>query len=486
MRRSILGQIVTAVAVRRVQRHRAAASPRRAATAAATGGSRASRTIDVEVPAGVDDGQRLRLAGRGAGRAARRRRRATSTSRSGSRPTRAFERQGDDLAPRAADRVHAGRAGHRARRRDARGPRGAHRAARHAARSRVPAQGRGRARAARPRARRPARARRRRGARPARPTRRPSCCAGSPSCAAKRSRRADEGRVLAAQVRVPVATRAPDATSGPAVAASSRRGARPRTSTSSASTTRVLVDGDDGHHLQRVRRLRAGERVTAADGTGGGARTSSPHARQRRVALDGRRPTSCTSRALVPGLAVAFALTRATKPELVVQKLTELGVDRILLVRAARSVVRWDGDRRRRGRSTRLRRVAREAAMQSPAGAAARSSTARSRSPTLADAPASWSWPTADGVARRPSSPPPAGRRVAGRGRSRGRLRRRRSSPRFRRRAAPGRRRLTSCGPRPPRSPLAAALAGRRRPRDQRVTHRSPTLWSRAWRTQQS
>jgi hypothetical protein len=30
----------------------------------------------------------------------------------------------------------------------------------------------------------------------------------------------------------------------------------------------ATVSGDDGHHLQRVRRIRAGELVTAADGAG--------------------------------------------------------------------------------------------------------------------------------------------------------------------------------------------------------------------------
>ena len=31
---------------------------------------------------------------------------------------------------------------------------------------------------------------------------------------------------------------------------------------------RCEIDGDDGHHLERVRRLRVGERVDAADGAG--------------------------------------------------------------------------------------------------------------------------------------------------------------------------------------------------------------------------
>ena len=64
-----------------------------------------------------------------------------------------------------------------------------------------------------------------------------------------------------------------------------------------------------------------------------------------------------------PGLEVAFALTKGTKPETVVQQLTELGVDRIRPVRARRSVVRWDAVRAEAA-VARLRRVAREAAMQ--------------------------------------------------------------------------------------------------------------------------
>jgi 16S rRNA (uracil1498-N3)-methyltransferase len=61
---------------------------------------------------------------------------------------------------------------------------------------------------------------------------------------------------------------------------------------------------------------------------------------------------------------VAFALVKGSKPELVVQKLTELGVDRIRPLVAARSVVRWD-PARSASAQRRLERVAREASMQS-------------------------------------------------------------------------------------------------------------------------
>ena len=65
-----------------------------------------------------------------------------------------------------------------------------------------------------------------------------------------------------------------------------------------------------------------------------------------------------------PLLTVAFAPVKGERPEWVVQKLTELGIDRIVPLRTERSVVRWNGAR---GRSTveRLRRVARDAAAQS-------------------------------------------------------------------------------------------------------------------------
>ncbi len=64
-----------------------------------------------------------------------------------------------------------------------------------------------------------------------------------------------------------------------------------------------------------------------------------------------------------PEITVAFAPTKGDRPEWVVQKLTELGVDRIVPIRTSRSVVRWDGDRGERA-AAELVRVAREAAAQ--------------------------------------------------------------------------------------------------------------------------
>lgn len=106
-------------------------------------------------------------------------------------------------------------------------------------------------------------------------------------------------------------------------------------------------------------RLRAGESVTVSDGAG--------RWRECSYAGGGRVDPVGEARfepAPSPPVSVGFALTKGDKPELVVQKLTEVGVDRIVPFVGARSVVRWD--EQKAGRNVeRWRRVAREAAMQS-------------------------------------------------------------------------------------------------------------------------
>ena len=131
------------------------------------------------------------------------------------------------------------------------------------------------------------------------------------------------------------------------------------------------IDSPDLHHLLDVRRLGSGERVVAADGAGSWvacrlvpepAVDNRSH-RRRSAALEVDGPIEHQPRP-APSLMVAFAPVKGDRPEWVVQKLTELGVDQIVLVRAARTVVRWEGDRAGRA-AERLRRVAREAAAQS-------------------------------------------------------------------------------------------------------------------------
>lgn len=130
-----------------------------------------------------------------------------------------------------------------------------------------------------------------------------------------------------------------------------------------ALTDGLDVVGGDGHHLARVLRLRIGEVLTVADGAGTwrpyAIAAVAPAGTVRLEAAGGteREPE------LMPRLAVAFALTKGEKPELAVQKLTELGADRILPVVAERSVARPEPTRATAA-VERWRRIAREAARQ--------------------------------------------------------------------------------------------------------------------------
>lgn len=121
--------------------------------------------------------------------------------------------------------------------------------------------------------------------------------------------------------------------------------------------TDPVLDDADRHHLSRALRVRDGDPITASDGRGSWRRlVFGPTLR-----TDGRVVTVDPPPSSV---SLAVALTKSGKPELVVQKATELGVDRIVFFHADRSVARWDAAKRDRALA-RLTRVAREAAMQS-------------------------------------------------------------------------------------------------------------------------
>ncbi len=119
------------------------------------------------------------------------------------------------------------------------------------------------------------------------------------------------------------------------------------------------LDDDAAHHLRRVLRLRGGTTVTAADGHGGW--------RNCRLGDGGSlTPLGPAVRepAPEPMITVGFVPVKGDRPELVVQKLTELGVDRIAPFHSERSVVRWHEERGAR-QLERLARIARAACEQS-------------------------------------------------------------------------------------------------------------------------
>ncbi len=124
----------------------------------------------------------------------------------------------------------------------------------------------------------------------------------------------------------------------------------------------VTIDGDDGHHLARVRRHGPGARLTISDGSGHWrlyeiTREVSSTLRCRAVSGPVAEPDPS------PRLTMAPALSKVGLED-VAARLTELGVSRLAPVVTARTIVRWDDDRTARA-VARLERVTREAAVQS-------------------------------------------------------------------------------------------------------------------------
>ncbi|MCC5951315.1 MAG: 16S rRNA (uracil(1498)-N(3))-methyltransferase [Acidimicrobiia bacterium] len=123
---------------------------------------------------------------------------------------------------------------------------------------------------------------------------------------------------------------------------------------------RLELDDTDDRHLRRALRLRPGAALTVGDGAGRWRPA-------RLAAMPGHLEVAddvVVDPRPWPPVRVAFAPVKGDRTEWAVAKLTEVGVDEIVVVATARSVVRWDTARAAR-HGERLQRVLREAAMQS-------------------------------------------------------------------------------------------------------------------------
>lgn len=124
----------------------------------------------------------------------------------------------------------------------------------------------------------------------------------------------------------------------------------------------VVLDGPEGRHAVVVRRIRPGESMVLADGAGRGVTGVVSGVGRDSLTVTVREHRTSTEPAVA--VTVAQALAKGDRGELAVEMLTEVGVRRILPWQAARSVVRWQGERGERA-VERWRATAREAAKQS-------------------------------------------------------------------------------------------------------------------------
>lgn len=129
--------------------------------------------------------------------------------------------------------------------------------------------------------------------------------------------------------------------------------------------SKIILTGDDAHHVSRSLRMRPGEKLTVCDGLGTDyfCRTSAFSGES--VTLDVEETSK--SRAEPPvGITVYQALAKGDKFDTVVQKSVECGASAICPFYSRNCIVRpTDDEEKRRQRRA---RIAREAAMQSGRG----------------------------------------------------------------------------------------------------------------------
>jgi 16S rRNA (uracil1498-N3)-methyltransferase len=124
----------------------------------------------------------------------------------------------------------------------------------------------------------------------------------------------------------------------------------------------IGLDEPTRHHLGRVLRLRTGESVSATDGAGRW-RLGTVVGDGASISIQAAGPVVEEQRREAP-ITIATAIPKGDRLDWLVQKVAELGADRLMLLHAERSVVRWKADRAAR-HLDRLRRIADEACRQS-------------------------------------------------------------------------------------------------------------------------
>ena len=102
------------------------------------------------------------------------------------------------------------------------------------------------------------------------------------------------------------------------------------------------LDEATAHHVTDVLRLRPDEVIIASDGAGSWVRCRLSGPADRTLVVDGDVSSQPGPE---PPITVGFVPTKGARPEWVAQKLTELGVDRMVPLWSRRSVVRWEGAR---------------------------------------------------------------------------------------------------------------------------------------------
>jgi 16S rRNA (uracil1498-N3)-methyltransferase len=125
-----------------------------------------------------------------------------------------------------------------------------------------------------------------------------------------------------------------------------------------------VIAGDLFRHLSTVLRLKCGDHLCLADGSGHEAEAIIAAIGKDGIHVDIGPALPSSSAGDSPRITVYQGLPKGEKIDLILQKCTELGVARIVIFMATRSVTRLEGDRVGK-RVSRWERIVQEAARQS-------------------------------------------------------------------------------------------------------------------------
>ncbi|MFZ5801179.1 MAG: RsmE family RNA methyltransferase [Candidatus Omnitrophota bacterium] len=106
----------------------------------------------------------------------------------------------------------------------------------------------------------------------------------------------------------------------------------------------VILSSQEAHHMQKVLRLKTGDKVVVIDGSGNEflSRIQSSNAQGASLAILEKRTGYSSTR---PQLCLACAIPKGAKFHSIIEKSVELGVDRIIPLKTARTIVAPNPDR---------------------------------------------------------------------------------------------------------------------------------------------
>ena len=129
------------------------------------------------------------------------------------------------------------------------------------------------------------------------------------------------------------------------------------------SGSKACITGEEAHHISRVLRMKKGDAVTLCDGEGTFYESVLTDFSQDGVTAEIKNSRIAETEPKVK-ITLYQAIPKSPKLEMIVQKLTELGVTRIVPMNTARIVAKLDKE----NKIERLRKIVIEAAKQSKRG----------------------------------------------------------------------------------------------------------------------